>query len=554
VKAAAAALALAVLAGGCQRDVEKSDAAVDQKISQADMALELHPGKPESAVKQANKAVDAAKSAVTDATGASDVAKAQAQIELAIAQLNLANITIAQVNAARAELGSTLTRMDMLSSLIGITGKQIADEQKFQPTVAQQTITDEIAAVQGGPDKPVWKAHATAPLPSLSAVSAKIESLNHDIDGLQEQRKQLADDQADSAKRADALTTRADQAKGKAAVDLYKQAADVRKTAMDKAAQIDQIDGQLQPLQQQLALAQSEQTDLKSTVDQMQKSNADLADGWKKVQDQIDAETARIKDLMDGSGGAGARQPGESTDNVDALAKQWVEQSKSVQALRTEAAGQLAKARSALDAAVGLYQKIGTAYSLETQANPQAAQKSAWTAMIDLYSPGSVQLRLADVEETLADVHQGAALDAGDESRTLDQLQKALTTAQLTVPDELSSLDLSNQQKTNRDLAEKAFNAAEEKLKLATAQLHGPQSEQASAKAAEVIELYDHGQFELAQGDEKRGDDFISQAKTELGDIQQANGQLPPTIPLALLPPPSAAAAPAVLATQPAGG
>jgi nickel-dependent lactate racemase len=69
---------LAMLAGGCQRDVEKADTAVDQHIADADFALAYHPGKPDEAIAQANKAITAARAAVSE-SGASDLAKARAQ-------------------------------------------------------------------------------------------------------------------------------------------------------------------------------------------------------------------------------------------------------------------------------------------------------------------------------------------------------------------------------------------------------------------------------------------------------------------------------------------
>jgi hypothetical protein len=564
-KAAVAALAIAALVGGCERESEKSDAEVHQKIMAADVAMAYHPGAVADDLQQAKKAVESAQLAANEST-ASDEVKAQAQTELAMAQMNVARITIGQVDTARAELGSTLTRMDSLSTLIGGIGQGIAVDQKFQPVVAQQTVTDQIAAVQGGADKPVWQPHATAPIPSLAAVTDKINGLNNDIETLQTQRKQLTDDQAAAASKAADLTDQADKAHGQASVDLYTQAADARKTANDKSAQAKLIDGQLLPMQQQLTLAENEQTGLKAAVDAMQKTNSDLTDSWTKTQSAIDAQKARAKDLVDGSGGAGSRQPGESTDTVNALADQWVKQSKDLQALRDSAAEQLGKAKSAYSTAVRLYDTIGRKYRDEKSAMPDAVQANAkngaWTNMVDLHNSGRVQLRLADTEVTLADLYQGAASDAADQARTLDLLQKALATAQLTVPDALTSIDFSKAQKDNVSLAETAFKSADSDL--GNASMMGStdltRADAGAALAAKVLETYDHGQFELAMGDQATGDTLVADAKKQLAAIQQSNGDLPAALPAALMPeqpttPPPGDSTPATTpATQPSAG
>jgi hypothetical protein len=554
-KAAAAALALAVLGGavgGCQRDSEKADVAVDQKVAQADMAMAYHPGATADAVQQATKAVAAAQAAVNE-PGASDIAKANAQSELAIAQLNLAHITLAQVNSARAALGDTLVRMNTLSALLSAIGADVTVDQQFQPVAAQQTVTDEITAVQGTADKPVWKPHATAPIPSLAALTTKMNSLNNDIGALQQQRKQLVDDQTAAATKAADLTAQADKAHGKDAVDLYTQADDARKTANDKGAQIDQIDGQLQPMQQQLALAQVEATDLKSAMDAMNKTNSDLSDGWKKMQAQIDAETARAKDLVDGSGGPGARQAGDSSDTVNSLAKQWVSQAADLQSLRASAGEQLLKAKAALDSAVILYGTIQRSYSARKTDLPEAAQADpktgAWTNMIDLHNPGALDLRLANVEETLADLYQGAASDDADQTGTWAQLQKALDKLHFDKPDALSSLNVTQDQKTNSDQVESAFKAADDDYTKAGTLGH---SDAAAARAGQVIEKYDHGQFEVGFGDQATGESLIAEAKTDLANLQQANAELPASIPKALMPEPPATPPPGESPAPPA--
>jgi hypothetical protein len=564
-RAAAAALALAVLVGGCERESEKSDADVQQKVAQADLAMAYHPSASADAVAQANKAVEASKLAANEA-GASDVGKAQAQTELAMAELNLARITLGQVDAERSALGNTLTRMDTLSTLINGIGQGVADDLKFQPTVAQQTVSDQITAVQGAADKPVWQPHGTAPIPSLAAINAKITSLSNDIDNLKAQRKQLADEQAAAASKAADLTDQGDKAKGQAAVDLYTQAADSRKTANDKGAQIELIDGQLLPMQQQLTLAQKEATDLNAVVAAMQKTNSDMSGAWDKTQAAIDAQKARARDLVDGSGGAGSRQPGESTDTVNGLADQWVKQAKDLKGLRTSAVDHLGKAKTALTSAVRLAEAIQKTYRDQKQSMPDAIQANskngAWTNMIDLYNPGRLNLSLANVEGSLADLYQGAASDAADQAKTVDQLTKALGTAQLPVPDALTSMNFGKEQKDNAALAELAFKAAE--VALGNASMMGSteltRADAVAAQAAKVLEMYDHGQFELAQGDQATGETLIADAKKQLAAYQQSNGEMPEVLPAALMPQqpgtaPGGESAPATSpATQPSAG
>jgi hypothetical protein len=546
-RAAAAALALAVLVGGCERESEKSDADVQQKVAQADLAMAYHPSASADAVAQANKAVEASKLAANEA-GASDVGKAQAQTELAMAELNLARITLGQVDAERSALGNTLTRMDTLSTLINGIGQGVADDLKFQPTVAQQTVSDQITAVQGAADKPVWQPHGTAPIPSLAAINAKITSLSNDIDNLKAQRKQLADEQAAAASKAADLTDQGDKAKGQAAVDLYTQAADSRKTANDKGAQIELIDGQLLPMQQQLTLAQKEATDLNAVVAAMQKTNSDMSGAWDKTQAAIDAQKARARDLVDGSGGAGSRQP------------------KDLKGLRTSAVDHLGKAKTALTSAVRLAEAIQKTYRDQKQSMPDAIQANskngAWTNMIDLYNPGRLNLSLANVEGSLADLYQGAASDAADQAKTVDQLTKALGTAQLPVPDALTSMNFGKEQKDNAALAELAFKAAE--VALGNASMMGSteltRADAVAAQAAKVLEMYDHGQFELAQGDQATGETLIADAKKQLAAYQQSNGEMPEVLPAALMPQqpgtaPGGESAPATSpATQPSAG
>ena len=70
--------------------------------------------------------------------------------------------------------------------------------------------------------------------------------------------------------------------------------APARKKAADLQANIDLINGQLMPLQLDLAIAQGQQQIVQAAINAYQEESKELDDGWKDVQSKVDG----CKDLM----------------------------------------------------------------------------------------------------------------------------------------------------------------------------------------------------------------------------------------------------------------
>ena len=128
--------------------------------------------------------------------------------------------------------------------------------------------------------------------------------MNDQIKKLQAEQQELQKKKAQADEESTKLFNEADQASGQKSVDLFTQASDLRKTASDTLIQIDGVSAKLKPLQQQLEVAQQQLIALKNEKDQngaipdLQKQMNELTNGWKNVQQQIDAEVALSATLL----------------------------------------------------------------------------------------------------------------------------------------------------------------------------------------------------------------------------------------------------------------
>jgi len=326
------------LLSGCKTDIEKSTEAVSADVSKA--ADMLAQNSPDSA----NKAIQSLQKATTS-KGISPQAQIDSNSLLAQAEVAAADKVINGQTAAPGILQkqTSITRLigniSTLASELELNNIRVAGYRALEPVEGRKAVGQIVAAAQKG-DNGVWVA-GTAPIPSLDAVKQREKDLQKQIDDLTHQRDDL------NAKRTQALADaakfgqQADSTSGKESVGFYTQASNQRKEAADNETKIQDIESQIVPLQQDLAVVQLQEKATGDIITGFSDQTQQMDNGWKAVQSRIDDGTAFSKSLVEGGAGteaAGAAgTPGATPRNIAALATDLDNQIKDVQDLRSKA-------------------------------------------------------------------------------------------------------------------------------------------------------------------------------------------------------------------------
>ena len=427
----AAAIALATcgisflpLISGCKTDIDKDDEQVREHIETA--TTDLGNGHSDEAVKNLK--------AISSTKGGSPESQIEYNRLLAQSEVDAADALIRRLGQQDAQIAGLLGRMQTLAWQIGTNNANIAGYQNLNPTQGEQAYQQAATAAQQG-EGGAW-VKGEPPIPSLADVKQRTDDLQKKINDLTQQKNDLTARRAEALQSAGKFDQQADSTTGKDSVGFYTQASNQRKEAADDDTKIRQLDSQLLPLQQQLAVAQLQQKAIDSAIASFQQQGQQLQANWQAIQKQIEATRDYSKALLQGGGSSSSGSPttapsGAESPSLSSLAGELDQNLKSAEDLRNQATSLLISALAHYKAAEEAAGKRVTALTAMVRSSPKLPEKQAWQEMINLNQPAAFKLPEAGVYGRLARLYVDQYIELAQRNALARVLSPALKQAGL---------------------------------------------------------------------------------------------------------------------------
>jgi hypothetical protein len=263
-----------------------------------------------------------------------------------------------------------------------------------------------------------------------------------------------------------------ESAKGQASVDAFTKSSNATKQAADLQTQMDVINAAIVPLQQDLAVAQSQKQTLQKVVAELTDESQTLDEGWQGVQNKIQAQIDLMKQIASAPGNTstGAAASTSQPDLPISAAGGSIEMKAAALAQAVAAAD---KARD--DATKNLEDAIKNFRDAQTSASSAVSKlqlaeldqpnlKAVYDQAIAVIDPQAYRFRQADAQRTLAamQISQAGGLDARLQLR--DMLVPIMQSAQLAVPKEVDDANLAGQLKEVTAQASKNLDESDQQL------------------------------------------------------------------------------------------
>ena len=440
-RAAALAVAISTVSflTSCKSDVDKNDATISADLQTASQKL------------AAGLTDDAQKILESDAkiTSASPQARISAQILRGQSYLDAADSLSRKLEQQEAQITTSLIELEGIGGQLAATAARVSGFQGLNPSAGQQALQQETAAAEKG-EGGVWIKGNPA-VPSLEDVTKRQGELQKQIDDLTKQRTELVAKRALALQQAANFDHQADAATGSASTALVIQAANQRKEAADDDVKTRDLDTQLLPFQQQLAVVQQQKQAIEAAIassrDQLQKLEA----GWQAVQKQVDQLKSFSSYLLDTKSGAppagttavgaGATTAPAPERSISSLAADLDQQVKAAQDLRSQIADLLNKAAKSYEDAAGTAGKMVA--DLKKRVGSQDAaklpEKHAWQDLIALNDEAAFKLRQANVYAHFARLYSQNLIELAQRNSIARVIVPALKQAGLEAPQPLTS-------------------------------------------------------------------------------------------------------------------
>jgi len=481
VAVATAAVSALPLINGCKTDVERADEKVSSEMDNATAAMAAsHP----EAAREAVANTPGTKGASPDAQIESNLLAAQADINAASLLMSGPGASSASAVSFRAIVegkpastsGMQTLTTDERANLVGIEQRQIHIAQllaqmasvgqqlalnnisvtgykALDPAKAREALQQATTAAQKG-ENGVWFP-GTAPLASLDGLKAREQELQKQINDLTAQRNDLSAKRGQALQDAGKFGRQADSTNGTESVGFFTQAANQRKDAADNEVKIAQLDAQLSPLQQDLALVQVQEKSIGDIVASYAAQTQQVESAWKDVQGRIDQASSMSKSLLDKAEPAAGAAPAPAAapdltgatpapvvsmpmmpHSLAGIAAELDLQEKEVQSLRARAVGLLNSASKHYDTALGVANTLTKTLTAQST-GPDAAklpERRAWQDRIALNSPAVFKLRQAEVQGILARLYSDQFAELAQRNRVAAQVAQALKNGGMTAP------------------------------------------------------------------------------------------------------------------------
>ena len=533
-------------AGGCD-DAHKADKRVLQTIQEARIA---ERGKAKDLLTQAAGEANAA--AATKAYAKSMLA--QAELDSAVARIGDPQDGI---DAAHREIARVLWEVDHLGQHIQTTNMLATNYGKFEPKEARAAVAAQIAAANGSGDKPNWIGDGPNGVPTLASITQQVNQLQEQVTKQQAMIQQLQGARQQKAREAEQAMRQAQSTTGPQALQVFKVAANLRKDAADLANQIDVAQAKLAPVQQDLAQAQARQAAVAAAVDQLQKQQAQLEEGWKAVQGQVLREQQLAQSILNG-GNPEAKTVQSIKDKAAKLAdllKKTDEAEKQAEELLTSAASHFEEAATA---ARQLAMDSKTATATLERDNPM---KKSLDTLTTVYDPNVFMLGQANAKLTLASLLTTRAQTASERLKVAAKLGPIVKEARLSLPPGLEEGGLDALAKKAATDADTNYDEAMKTFLDVSAAANIGDAEKGGGRAGHVYALYGRALLGRGTGNAAAAQQHLNDAKAARDQILQENKAGLPVLPAELVvvtasattaPTTAPAAAPAAPATTPA--
>lgn len=490
--------------------------------------------------------------AADEVIGKSDVATARARQLQALAEYNAGTALLQKANNQAADLSLRIADINHLLTTIETSNSLVAGYSHYDSRPIRQAADKQIAEIEGSADQLAW-VPGKNPVLNLHSVKQSISKLQDQIDQKQNQINALAKQRVEDLRKAEDISERADKATGKAWVDLYKQASDLRKKAADISTHIGVIDSEIQPLKVELAIAQDNQKAADTAITGVKQQAQGAEEAFAAVRHAASDHHAVVQSVYENQ--SNTTQPSENPQSLKAKIDALIDQVKTVQTTWDAADKLLADSAEHFQAAQSAAESLQVKLDQRSIALPSdSPEKHAWDQLKSVYNP------------TLYQFHRAVALQAqgtmaGDQLAILEQLERfkklATTTlrrARLPVPQSLESARFAEQIREMRRTGHQAFTQADDLFQnVANAPLASA-GQRNSARAARVIELYAWYKF-AEVSDNAQASAHLTAARDAIKDAMENNATLP-ILPAELQPPVASPATapttnPAVATTAP---
>jgi hypothetical protein len=544
----------ATLASGCGG--ASPDAEVRSKMNEGQVAAargdEDGRSKAENDLKQA-----------TTVDGASSSSLAQAHAVLGQVHYD-AGLDFLR-DADRKELAASRIALQIaaLGAQLGNSATLVQGYQKLDPSAAKTAIEQKIVEAKGGPDKPKWIAGDNINIASLAAADQEISRIQGEIAKRQTEMKDLDTQRVAALEEAEKAMKTSESTKGRESVDAYRQYSDAKKKAADFQARIDQLKGELMPLEKDLDIAVGQQQIAQGAVKEFQDESAALDQGWKDVQSKVSAQMDLIKQIA--SAADASTQPSETP--VAAGKSIAVKATILAQTVK-DADDARQKAIEAVTSAIEEFGKASDAANTGGREMSELADRQPGVASVvkiakEALAPQVYKMHQATAERVLGEMQLTKAAGLSARIKLRDMLTPLMSQAQQPMPKELADATLENQMKEALTAADASFKDASDHL---TDVVDGPGSDRIAMmtkKAAILARIFvNYGQQQLAllQANQQAADaahaKAVEDVKRAATEFQVMFPTLPGDLASAIPPPPApppteATTAPSETATGP---
>jgi predicted nuclease with TOPRIM domain len=415
--------------------------------------------------------------------------------------------------------------------------------RRYDPKPFISALDQRINEAQGQGDGGAWITHDGAAIPTLSAVRTYISTVQGQINELQSKIEAVQQQRDQLLRQANEQALASEAAEGEEAVKLFTRGSELRKEAADLAVQLDSLDADLQPLQQELAIAEAQQAILENVITQFQEQ-AKLADAsWQQVQQQVKDQQALALRII-GDEQPGQMDPAQSRGNNiaekaslmnDFFARADELREQALQNLR-EAAKHFDDAQSSANALRSQIQAAGPAF----QTRPEA---TAWRHLRELIAPAVYQLQKAHAMRLQGDALSTRATGIGARMRLQGYLGEAAARVAGDIPAPFQQTDLQQLHQQMIEQAKQAYGDAQEVYDNVM-EASGAAAEQSSARSAAVgriLLFYGRAQLAAEAAETEDAKTYLSMALDAVKVAAERGASFPalPPVLQAAVPPPA---------------
>lgn len=245
---------------------------------------------------------------IANTAGESLGTKALAKAAAADAAQIAANLHLAEVSRARAELNRVVQDLRVLTAQLRSLGTTAAGTTARDPKRVVDGITGElIPAARGDGNRADWLAFESGMkgLPTLATVSQRKSQIESEIARRNEQIAQLESQRSSLIEQANERLRISESSKGQESVDAFRQSADLRENAEGLSSQIMLVQAEIIPFQADLALAEQQEATINAGIAALEARRGQIAQTWQSDTQALAAIEQAGTALISG-GGEGA--------------------------------------------------------------------------------------------------------------------------------------------------------------------------------------------------------------------------------------------------------